>query len=145
MHDDKKTVVTLNETLLWARLHSEAQELVPLEILKRVKTVYEGAGELDPTVNPVCKVLLLISDCECQLIIEELFCELEQAEAVAGTARDENSSPVTHESINRRQSSHSSDMQAVIAQLMMIRKQNEELTSEIQSMMTTFSKKLGYL
>ena len=72
--------------------------------------MYEGAGKLDPTVNPVCKVLLLISDCECQLIIEELFCELEQAEAMAGTAHDENSSPVTPESINRRQSRHSSDM-----------------------------------
>ena len=146
MHGDRKAVVTLSKALLWDCFDSEAQVLVPLEILKRVHSAYEGVRKLDPTVNPVRKVPLLIAGHEGQLIIEELFdVESEQAGVEAGTAHDENSSPATPEAINRRRNRHSSEMQAVFAQLMMIRKQNEELTSEIQAMRTTFSKKLGYL
>ena len=145
-HNNRKDVVTLSKALLWDCFDSEAQVLVPLEILKRVHSAYEGVRKLDPTVNPVRKVPLLIAGHEGQLIIEELFdVESEQAGVEAGTAHDENSSPATPEAINRRRNRHSSEMQAVFAQLMMIRKQNEELTSEIQAMRTTFSKKLGYL
>ena len=145
-HDDRKAVVTLSKALLRACFDSEAQDLVPLEILKRVHTVYEGIRKLSPTVNPVRKVPILVSGHEGQLIIEELFdVESQQVGVEAGTAHDEYSSPVTPEELNRRRNRHSSEMQAVFAQLMMIRKQNEELTSEIQALRTTFSKKLTYL
>ena len=146
MHNDRKAVVTLSKALLWACFDSEAKELVPLKILGRVHSAYEDARKLSPTVNPVRKVPLLISGHEGQLIIEELFDVYSETAGVeAATAHDENSSPATPEAINRRRSRHSSEMQAVFAQLMLIRKQNEELTSEIQCMRTTFSKKLTYL
>ncbi len=117
-----------------------------LHILKTVQTEYKGVRKLDdPTVNPVHKALLLTSDHEGQLIIEELFDKLEQSGVEAGTADDENSSLATPEALNGRQSRHSSEIQTVFAHLMMIQKQNEEITNEIQAMRTTFSKKLGYL
>ena len=80
---------------------------------------------------------------EGQLIIKELFNE--EAHTAETPAHDDNNSPATPEVLNRRRSRHLSEMQAVFAQLMLIRKQNEELTTEIQSLRTHFSKKIGYL
>ena len=90
--------------------------------------------------------LLLISGHEGQLITEELLgVYLEMAGVEAVTAHDEYTSPATPKVLNRRQSSHSSKKHAVFVQSMLIRKQNEELTNEIQYTRTRFSKELSYL
>ena len=135
--------MTLSKALLWACFDAEGQDIVPLQIIKRVQTAYEAIRKLDSTLNPVRKVPLVVCGHEGQLIIEELFDE--EASTAETPAHDDNNSPATPEVLNRRRSRHLSEMQAVFAQLMLIRKQNEELTTEIQSLRTHFSKKIGYL
>ena len=136
----------VSKALLSTCFDSDAKEIVLLKILGRLKSVYKGVLKLDSTVNSMHKDLLLISGHKCQLIIEELFdVYLEMAGVEAATAHDEYSFPVTPEVLNRRQSSHSSKKRAVFVQLVLIRKQNEELTNEIQYMRTSFSKELSYL
>lgn len=155
LHPCKKAVVTLSKALLWACFDAEAQELVPLQIIKRVHTAYEAIRKLDTTQNPVRKVPLVVCGHEGQLIIEELFDEDATPDGVGvgggggggaeAPAHDDNNSPATPEALNRRRSRHSSEMQAVFAQLMLLRKQNEELTTEIQSLRTHVSRKITYL
>ena len=135
--------MTLRKALLWAYFDAEAQYLVPLQIIKRVHSDYEAIQKLDITLNPVCKVPLVVCGHKGQLIIEELFDE--EAPTAETPAYDDNNSPATPEVLNRRQSRHLSDMQAVFTQLMLIRKQNEELTTEIQNVQAYFSKKIVYL
>ena len=40
LHPCKKAVVTLSKALLWACFYAEAKDLVTLQIIKRVNTVY---------------------------------------------------------------------------------------------------------
>ena len=131
MHKDKKAVGTLGKALLWACFDAEAQDMVPLQIIKRVVTAYHRVqNQLGPTENPVRKVPLVVCGHDGQLIIEELFDE------DVATAHDENNSPATPEELNRRKSRHSSEMQAVFAQLILIRRQNDNLTNEVQTLRT---------
>ncbi len=71
---------------------------------------------LDSGVNPVQKAPLVICGHEGQLIVEELI----DHQDLGPTAHDEGSLPRTPEDINRRRSRQSSEMQVVLAQLMMI-------------------------
>ena len=116
MHKDKKAVGTLGKALLWACFDAEAQDLVPLHIIKRVVTAYQRVqNQLGETENPVRKVPLVVCGHDGQLIIEELF-----DDDAENPAHDENNSPATPEDLNRRRSRHSSEMQAVFAQLILI-------------------------
>ena len=49
LHPCKKAVVTLSKALLWACFDAEAQDLVPLQITKRVQTAYEAIRKLETT------------------------------------------------------------------------------------------------
>ena len=117
---DKKAVVTLSKALLWACFDAEGQNIVPLQIFKRIQTAYEAIWKLDSTLNLVCKTPLVVCGHEDQLIIEELFDD--EAPMTETPAHDDNNSPATPEALNRRQSRHLSEMQVVFAQLMLIRK-----------------------
>ena len=132
LHPYKKAVVALIKDLLWACFDTDAQDLVPLQILKRVNIVHEAIWMLDTTQNPVFKVPLAGCGHEGQLIIEELFDD--EASTGAGAkapVHDDNNSPATPEVLNRRQKRHLSEMQTVFAQLMLLWQQNEELATEI--------------
>jgi len=130
MHKDKKAVETLGKALLWACFDAEAQSMVPLLIIKRVVTVYHRVqNQLEQTENPVQKVPLVISGHDGQIVIEELY-----KEDAENPAHNEINPPATSEELNRRKSRHFSEMQAVFAQLMMIWRQNEQLTHEVQTL-----------
>ena len=53
LHQDKKVVMTLRKVLLWECFDAEAQDLVPLQIIKRVHTTYKAIQKLDSTLNHV--------------------------------------------------------------------------------------------
>ena len=57
LHQGKETVMTLSKALLWACFDAEAQDIVPLQIIKRVHTTYEAIQKLETSQNPVYKVL----------------------------------------------------------------------------------------
>ena len=117
MHDDCKAEVTLCKDLLLACFVSEAEELVPLKILRKVQNVYEVVRKLDPTVNPLHKIPILISGHVGQLIIEELFGVYSETVGVGtATKQENNSSPTTSNVLNRMQSRNSSEIQIVFAQ-----------------------------
>ena len=137
---DKRAAHILGKALLWACLDPEGQDIVPLQILKRVTLEYERVRVLDSTVNPVRKAPLVICGHEGQLIVEELIDHEDGA-----TAHDEGSLPRTPEDLHRRRSRQSSEMQVVLSQLMLIRKQNEELQNEFQVFKSHISKRIRYL
>lgn len=146
MHKDKKAVVTLGKAVLWACFDAEASDIVPLQILQRVRLAYERVqNQLSSTENPVRKVPLLICGHEGQLIIEELADDAGEAPARAAPEHDDNSSAVTPEILNRRRSRHTSEIQAVFAQLMQIRRQNEQLSTEVQVLRSHLSTKIKHL
>ena len=138
---DKRAAFILGKALLWACLDPEVQDIVPLQLYKRVNLEYERVRVLDSDVNPVRKAPLVICGHEGRLIVEELIDHQDDGT----TAHDEGSLPRTPEDINRRRSRQSSEMQVVLAQLMMIRKQNEELQNEFQVFKSHISKRIRYL
>ena len=143
MHKDKNAVVTLGKVLLWACFYAEAQDMVPLQIIKRVVTTYQRVqNQWEPTENSVHKVPLVICGHDGQLIIEELF---KGDGDVDNPAHDESNSAATPEQLNRRRSRNSSEMQAVFAQLILIHRQNENLTTKVQILRSHLSKKVKHL
>ena len=143
MHKDKNAVVTLGKVLLWACFYAEAQDMVPLQIIKRVVTAYQRVqNQWEPTENSVHKVPLVICGHDGQLIIEELF---KGDGDVDNPAHDESNSAATPEQLNRRRSRNSSEMQAVFAQLILIHRQNEKLTTKVQILRSHLSKKVKHL
>ena len=76
-----------------------------------------------------------------QLIVEE-FADHQDDDCAA---HDERSLPRTPEDLHRRRSKQTSETQIVLAQLMMIRKQNEELQNKSQEFKSYISKKMWYL
>ncbi len=97
---------------------------------------------LDSDVNPVQKAPLVICGHKGQLIVEELIDHQDDGP----TAHGEGSLPRTPEDMNRRRSRQSSEIQVVLAQLMIIRKQNEELQKEFQVFKShIISKRIRYL
>lgn len=125
--EGKKAVVILGNAILWACFDAEAQDIVPLQVMKRVMVEYERVRKVDNTVNPVRNTPLVICGHEGQLIVEELILDPEEE-----TSTDAGVSAQTPEEKNRRRSRHTSEMQSVLAQLMVIRKQNKELNNEVQ-------------
>ncbi len=87
---------------------------------------------LDMTVNPIQQALFVICGHECKLIIEELI----DHQNDGPTSHDEGSLPPYPTDIHRRWIRLSSEVQVVLAQMMMIRKQNEELQNEYQAFMS---------
>ena len=77
-----------------------------------------------------------------QLIIEDLF---EGDRDLEDPAHDESNSPTTHEALDRRRSRHSSEIQVVFTQLILIKKQNNKLTTEVQTLQSHSSKKVKHL
>ena len=118
LHQDKKIVVTLSRALLWTCFDAEGQDIIPLQIMKRVQTAYETIQKLENTLNPVCKVPLVVCGHEGQLIIEEFFDD--DAPMAETPAHYANNFPVTPEVLNRRRSRYLSEMQVVFTQLMLI-------------------------
>ena len=113
--------MTLRKALLWAYFDAEAQYLVPLQIIKRVHSDYEAIQKLDITLNPVCKVPLVVCGHEGRLIIEELFDKDPGGSSGADApVHDHSNCPATPEMLNRRWCRYLSEMQAVFAQLMLI-------------------------
>ena len=98
--------MTLGKARFWVYFDAEAQDIAPLQIIKRVHAAYEAIWQLKSSLNPVYKVSLLVCDYEGWLIIEELFDK-------EPPAHDDKNSPGTPEILNRRWSKHLSEMQAV--------------------------------
>lgn len=115
---DKRVAFILGKALLWAYLDPEGQDIVPLQISKRVNLEYERVRVLDSDVNPVQKAPLVICGHKGQLIVEELIDHQDDGP----NAHGEGSLPRTPEDMNRRRSRQSSEIQVVLAQLMIIRK-----------------------
>ena len=87
----------------------------------------ERVRRLVPTENPVRRVPLVICGHEGQLIIEELLDDDEE-----GESQNNGNNNTSNEDLMRKRSRQSAETKAVFAQLMAIRKQNEELKREVE-------------
>ena len=128
--------MTLRKDSLWTFFDAETQDCVTPQIIKRFHTANEDIQKMDSTLNPVCKVPLVVCDHRDQLIMEELSNEEADGTGTEAHAHDDSNSPTTPEILNRRRSRYSSEIQAVFTQLMLIQKQCEALTTELQLLST---------
>ena len=97
-------------------------------------------------MNLVKKVPVVVCDHEGQLFIDKLL--------DPGAAAVPSDLPASHDAvqfssdptnIHRRRARHSAEMQAVFSQLGLIRKQNNDLQTELEIMRTLLSKKMKHL
>ena len=123
-----------------------ASQLVPQEILSRVQGEYERVRILDPATNPVRKVGLVVCGHEGQLFIDDLVVDGEVVEgAVDDETRASGATNATTSDLNLKRKRHSSELQVILSQLAVLRKQNEVLSTEFDIMRNHLSKKLKYI
>ena len=125
-HYCKKAAAVLGRAVLWACFDPLASQLVPQEILSRVQGEYERVCILDPATNPVRKFGLIVCGHEGQLFIDGLVVD---GEVVEGSVDDETSASgatnATTSDLNLKRKRHSSELQVILSQLAVVRKQNE--------------------
>ena len=145
-HYCKKAAAVLGRAVLWACFDPLASQLVPQEILSRVQGEYERVRILDPATNPVRKVGLVVCGHEGQLFINDLVMD---GEVVKGAVDDETGASgatnATTSDLNLKRKRHSSELQVILSQLAVLRKQNEVLSTEFDIMRNHLSKKLKYI
>jgi hypothetical protein len=135
--EDQKAAVVLGKALLWACFDTSVSENVPPQVIKRVLLKYEHLRRLVPTENPVRRIPLVVCGHEGQLVIDELLDDEGEGES--------NNISTNNEDITRKRSRQSAATKAVFAQLMEIRKQNEELKREMEVLRCQLSKRVKYL
>ena len=143
-HFCKRTALLLDKAIMWACFHPLTSSHVPQDIAERVKSQYSGICTLDPTLNPIWKVGLVVCGHEGQLFIDDLVVDGED-EAACGN--DDPSRAVGSDvtDLSKKRQRHSAELQAVLSQLSALREQNEVLTEELSIMKTHLSKKLKYM
>ena len=139
-HFCKKSAVVFRKAILWACFDPVASKHVSQDILLRVQSQYEQIRTLDLEVNPVKKVGLIVCGHEGQLFIDDLVVDGE-----GGPAADDDTQDATVTDLNMKRRRQSSELQAVLSQLGVLRKQNEVLRTELDIMKTHISKKLKYM
>ena len=143
-HYCKKAAAVLGRAVLWACFDPITSQLVPKEILSRVQGEYERARILDPGTNPVRKVGLVVCGHEGQLFIDDLVIDGELAGAAYDEARASGAEATTSD-LNLKRKRHSSELQVILSQLAVLRKQNEVLSTKFDIMKNHISKKLKYI
>ena len=145
-HYCNKAAAVFGRAVLWACFDPLASKLVPQEILNRVQGEYERVRMLDPATNPVRKVGLVVCGHEGQLFIDDLVIDGELAGG--GAVYDESTSGATSATtsdLNLKRKRHNSELQIILSQLAVLRKQNEVLSTEFDIMKNHLSKKLKYI
>ena len=145
-HYCNKAAAVFGRAVLWACFDPLSSKLVPQEILSRVQGEYERSRILDPATNPVRKVGLVVCGHEGQLFIDDLVVD---GELVGGAVDDETrasgATNATTSDLNMKRKRHSSELQIILSQLAVLRKQNEVLNTEFDIMKNYLSKKLKYI
>lgn len=70
---DDSIAIVLALPLLWACLHVDLFELVPLTLCNRIKEAYERIRVLDASINPVKRVFLSVTRHQDQVSIDEIL------------------------------------------------------------------------
>ena len=138
-HFCKKSAAVFGKAILWACFDPVASKHVPQDILLRVQSQYERIRTLEPETNPVKKVGLIVCGHEGQLFIDDLVVDGE------GPAVNDETQAATVTDLNLTRRRQSSELQAVLSQLAVIRKQNEVLHTELDITKTHICKKLKYM
>ena len=140
-HTCLKTASILGRAIMWACFDPLASLHVPVDILERVKSQYTRICTLDPTLNPIRKVGLVVCGHEGQLFIDDLV--VDEEEGAAGNNDDSLSLGISD--LNKKRKRQSAELQAVLSQLAVLRKQNEVLSEELGILKTHLSRKLKYM
>ena len=140
-HSCLKAASVLGRAIMWACFDPLASLHVPSSILERVKSQYARICTLDPTLNPIRKVGFVVCGHEGQLYIDNLV--VEDEEEVACSNDEPSLAGITD--LNRKRKRQSAELQAVLSQLSVLRKQNEVLSEELSVLKTHLSKKLKYM
>ena len=141
-HSCLKTASVLGRAIMWACFDPLASLHVPSSIIERVKSQYARICTLDPTLNPIRKVGLVVCGHEGQLFIDEVVVDDDDDEVAC--SNDEPSLAGIAD-LNKKRKRQSAELQAVLSQLSVLRKQNEVLSEELSVMKTHLSKKLKYM
>ena len=122
-HGCKRTAAVFGRAVLWACFDPLTKDHVPQDISDRVTVQYERIRTLEPSINPVKKVGLVVAGHEGQLFIDRL------PDPEAEPASNDGDAAITD--MNQRRRRQSAELQAVFSQLACIRKQNEVLQTEL--------------
>ena len=139
-HTCLKTASILSRAIMWACFDPLASFHVPVDILERVKSQYTRICTIDPTLNPIRKVGLVVCGHEGQLFIDDLVVDGEEA-----TCSNDDTSLAGITDLNKKRKRQSAELQAVLSQISVLRKQNEVLSEELSVLKTHLSKKLKYM
>ena len=126
---------------MWTCFDPLASLHVLSSIIERVKSQYACICTLDPTLNPIRKVGLVVRGHEGQLFINDLVDDDE--EEVACSNDDPSLAGITD--LNKKRKRQSAELQALLSQLSVLQKQNEVLAEELSVLKTHLSKKLKYM
>ena len=119
-HTCLKTASILGRAIMWACFDPLASLHVPVDILERVKSQYTRICTLDPILNPIRKVGLVVCGHEGQLFIDDLV--IDEEEGAAGNNDDSLSLGISD--LNKKRKRQSAELQAVLSQLAVLREQN---------------------
>ena len=139
-HSCLKAASVLGRAIMWACFDSLASLHVPTSILERVKSQYTRICTLDPTLNPIRKVGLIVCGHEGQLFIDGLVVDEEEA-----TCDNDDTSLACITDLNKKRKRQSAELHTVLSQLSVLQKQNEVLLEELSVLKTHLSKKLKYI
>ena len=140
-HSCLRAAVVLGRAIMWACFDPLASLHEPSSIFERVKSQYTHVCTLDPTLNPIRKVDLVVCGHGGQLFIDDLVVDNE--EEVASSNDDPSLAGITD--FNKKRKRQSAELQAVLSQLSVLQKQNEVLLEELSVLKTHLSKKLKYM
>ena len=143
-HICRRTTSVLGRAIMWACFDHLTSSHVPQDIADRVKSQYSRICTLDPTLNPIRKVGLVVCGHEGQLFIDDLVVD-EEDEAACSNDDPSRATGSDVTDLNMKRKRQSAELQAVLSQLSVLRKQNEVLTEELSIMKTHLSKKLKYM
>ena len=138
-HFCRKTAARLGRAVFWACLDPLYKSYVPDELLKRVTSSYEQVRYLEPDINPVKKVGLVVVGNEGQLFIDLL------PDADGDQYNDEQPGAGDVRETNYRRRRQSAELQAVFSQLAAIRRQNELIQTDIDLTRTNLMNKMQKL
>ena len=142
----QKPAAILGRVVLWDCFDPLASQLAPQEILtSRVQGKYERVHILYPANNPVRKVGLVVCGLEDHLFIDDLVVDGEVVKCAADDETRASGANATTSDLNLRRKRHSSELQVVLSQLDVMRKQNEVLRTKFDIMKNHLSKKLKYI
>ncbi len=118
---------------------------VRLRFFSRVWAEYKQDCILNPSANPIRMAGLVVRRHECQLYINDLVIDGDLVSASDDGTRASGATNAATSDLHLKRKMDSSELQVILSQLTVLRKQNEVLSTELDIMRDHFSKNVTYI